>query len=172
VHFNFCNNHAQGRWMPSPYAVLFFPYAVLFFVLATRWSFLCFHVMLVPMVNRRYRSLRGGTKLWSYWEWRMSCCCVVVLCICFSWILCIKESADGGISCGVGESSCTTNVRKVCSLWCFAAGFTCVCCVVSWWNIPVCPHIIQSATLFQLLCIPLRVLRVALLICTARPFLS
>ena len=32
--------------------------------------------------------------------------------------------------------------------------------------------IILSATLFQVLCIPLRVLRVALLVCTARPFLS
>jgi len=36
----------------------------------------------------------------------------------------------------------------------------------------VCPNVILSATLFQLLCIPVRVLRVALLVCTARPFLS
>jgi hypothetical protein len=46
-----------------------------------------------------------------------------------------------------------------------------MCYVASWWNIPVCPNIILSATLFQLLCILLRVL-IALLVCTARPFLS
>ena len=37
-------------------------------------------------------------------------------------------------------------------------------------GISLCPHIILSATLFQRLCIRFRVLRVALLVCTARPY--
>ena len=71
----------------------------------------------------------------------------------------------------MGENSCSTDVRKVRVLCCFAADFTCICCVVARWNIPVCRNIILSATLFRL-CIPVRVLRVALLVCTALPFAS
>ena len=99
---------------------------------------------------------RNSEEHRSYSEWRLLGCDVVVLCVCFLWVLCIKEFSDGGI--------CSSNFRaawkKRLSYWRAegkCAVVLCVwllCdCIVSCWNIRVCywvlPYFICFAFLFE-----------------------
>lgn len=89
---------------------------------------------------------------------------VLLLLVCFPWVLCINDFSD----CGIYSSSfratwikkkngCSTDVRKVSALCCFVAGFYVI--VLFHGGISVRAYIVLSATLFHLLCIPFRDLR-------------
>jgi hypothetical protein len=168
LRFNFSNNRAKadGCHLHTLFYSLYPLLPQLFFATTLCWC---------PWTTDRSAPVEAGRSNGEI-EWRMSWLGIMVLCICFPWILCIKEFSESGI--------CSSNFRAawektaallMCWRWvrCVALRQALRVCVVRFQGgISVCPHIILSATLFQLLCIPLRVLRVALLLCTTHPFLS
>jgi hypothetical protein len=69
--------------------------------------------------HRSYRllSCRVRKKWRNDWEWWMSCLAVLVLCMCFPWVLCIKEFSDGGI-CSNFRAACEKTIALLtCCRW-------------------------------------------------------